>query len=219
MTIRKDSVRRRIAKGKRNINVDSFESSKYWEERYVNGGNSGNGSYGMLANYKKDFINNFILKNNIKSLLEYGCGDCNQLNLIECDNIIGVDVSKEAIELCNKKIPNHKFFTINKNESLSEVKIDLVLSLDVLYHLIEDDVYENYITNLVSLNSDYIIIYSCNFEDDGNYAKHVKPRNFTKHPSITENYDLIHFEKNKYNEKQNDMNLYSNSDWFIYMKK
>jgi len=39
---------------------DDFRSSDYWEKRYLNGGNSGNGSYGRLAHFKAQCINSFI---------------------------------------------------------------------------------------------------------------------------------------------------------------
>ena len=75
-----------------------FSSKEYWENRYKIGQTSGNGSYGFLAEYKSELINDFIKNNNIKSLVEYGCGDGNQLNMIKCEKIIGVDVSKTAVE-------------------------------------------------------------------------------------------------------------------------
>ncbi len=38
----------------------SFDSSAYWEERYIQGRNSGNGSYGRLAEFKAKIINDFV---------------------------------------------------------------------------------------------------------------------------------------------------------------
>ena len=40
-----------------------FNSKKFWNERYLNGGNSGSGSYNHLAHFKANVINQFI-KNN-----------------------------------------------------------------------------------------------------------------------------------------------------------
>ena len=39
-----------------------FDSNKFWNDRYANGGNSGAGSYNELAKFKADIINNFIEK-------------------------------------------------------------------------------------------------------------------------------------------------------------
>lgn len=61
---------------------DYIKSSRnYWEKRYAKGGNSGVGSYSILAEYKASVINNFVTKNNIKKVIEWGSGDCNQLSL------------------------------------------------------------------------------------------------------------------------------------------
>ena len=41
--------------------VKSFAgSAAYWEERYRRGGNSGAGSYGKLAEFKAEVINDFV---------------------------------------------------------------------------------------------------------------------------------------------------------------
>ena len=34
--------------------MENFNSKKYWEDRYLKGGNSGNGSYGVLAQFRAD---------------------------------------------------------------------------------------------------------------------------------------------------------------------
>jgi hypothetical protein len=60
-------------------------------------------------------------------------------------------------------------------------KVDLVLSCDVLYHLIEDDIYYNYLYNLFNFFNTNVIIYAKNENKD--YAIHVKFRKFTKYIS------------------------------------
>jgi hypothetical protein len=54
-------------------------SAGYWEKRYRRNGNSGSGSYGKLAEYKATVINGFVAANNIQQVMEFGCGDGNQL--------------------------------------------------------------------------------------------------------------------------------------------
>ena len=80
-----------------------FKSREYWEERYSQGGNSGAGSYGHLAEFKAEVINGFIEQHEIKNVIEWGCGDGNQLGLFRCEEYIGYDVSETAIEICCKK--------------------------------------------------------------------------------------------------------------------
>lgn len=193
-----------------------FDSNGYWENRYKSGLTSGNGSYGFLAEYKAEVINNFIQDNNIYSLLEYGCGDGNQLSKIKCKKILGVDVSKTAIEKCKILIPEGTFQTILSDLKNIE-KTDLLLSLDVIYHLIDDEIYNNYIKNIIDYKCKFLIIYAANFEDDGTFAKHVKPRKFTENKELNSEYELIKFEKNRYPSLNHNQGSFS--DWFFYKLK
>src|SRR5215207_6091130 len=56
-------------------------SEDYWITRYATGGNSGAGSYNKLAEYKAEVLNDFVKRHNVESVIEYGCGDGNQLKL------------------------------------------------------------------------------------------------------------------------------------------
>jgi trans-aconitate methyltransferase len=192
----------------------NFNSKQYWESRYSGGGNSGVGSYGLLAEYKSSFITNFIIENNIKHLVEFGCGDGNNLKMISDNNkgvkIIGVDVSQTALNLCVNKMPEHKF--IHKDE-FDYQKTDLVLSMDVIYHLIEDDVYEDYMDSITKIGSKYLIIYSPDF-DKNDYAKHVKARKYTDNKLLQQRYRLIYEHKNKYSIDKDKNGSFS--DWKIF---
>jgi hypothetical protein len=187
-----------------------FSSKEYWESRYLKGGTSGNGSYGYLANYKSDFINEFIVHNKVKSLLEFGCGDGNNLSLIKCKDIHGVDVSETALKLCKEKVKG-TYYLFNE---FKPIKVDLTLSMDVIYHLIEDDVYNTYMDKLTSNDSKYLIIYANN--EDKYFAPHMLSRKFTTHPLLNERYTLIKTVPNLY---PFDGVKGSVSDWFIFEKK
>ena len=65
-----------------------FNSKNYWNDRYVKGQNSGTGSYNKLAQFKADVINDFLGRNQIKSIVDYGVGDGNQLKLFNIENLI-----------------------------------------------------------------------------------------------------------------------------------
>jgi len=185
-----------------------LDTNKYWDDRYVNGGNSGNGSYGMLANYKAAVINNFINTNEITSMLEYGCGDGNQLSMIDCDKIMAFDVSPTALELCKKKVNCETYIDFKEIKEVPE----LIVSLDVIYHLVDDKDYYDYLNNMVGLGAKYLIFYSVNEEMTG-MAAHVRPRKFTN--DIT-GYTLIHKELNPF--KSLDHTKGSFSDFYFYEK-
>src|ERR1700733_9306823 len=81
-------------------------SARYWERNYARGGTSGEGSYDALAQGKAVFLNEFVRTREIRSVIEFGCGDGNQLSLADYSSYIGLDVSRSAIERCQ-----HRFAT------------------------------------------------------------------------------------------------------------
>lgn len=194
-----------------------FNSKKYWEERYQKGGNSGNGSYGFLANFKAKIINNFIETNDIQNVIELGCGDGNQLGLLNLKNYIGLDVSKKVIEECRKKFPKFKFDSSDTFQKEENQLFDLALSLDVIFHLVENEIYEEYMKKLINFDAKYLIIYSCNFNNDGTFGEHVNPRVFTEHSLLNEKYILTDFIKNDYPSTNHKKGSFS--DFYIYKKK
>ena len=101
-----NSAVRIVLNAARNI---SFPGSKeYWEKLYSSGGTSGPGSYGKLAESKAGIINSFIKNNEINSVIDFGCGDGNQLSLFDFPSYIGLDVSSTAIKLCKKRFKDDK---------------------------------------------------------------------------------------------------------------
>ena len=56
-------------------------SQAFWEQHYAQGGTSGAGSYGKYAEFKADILNRFVQENSVRSVIEFGCGDGNQLSL------------------------------------------------------------------------------------------------------------------------------------------
>ena len=182
-------------------NYEYVKSSKdYWEKRYSSGGNSGSGSYNNLALFKASIINNFINKNKINSVIEWGSGDCNQLSFANYKKYIGYDVSKTAIKICLKKFNKDKTKTfIHMSDNfINDKKGDLSISLDVIYDLLEDNVFNLYMKNLFNSSKKYVCIYSSNF--DKKWAKHVRHRKFTDwiNKYISNEWKLKEYIPNKY---------------------
>jgi SAM-dependent methyltransferase len=199
-----------------------FNSKQYWEERYNKNGNSGNGSYNELADFKAEIINNFIDNKYIKSIIDYGVGDGNQLSLINTidKNYIGIDVSPTVINKCKQMFADNKTKQFILDDEINEIKSELVLSCDVIYHLIEDHIYEKYMKNLFNISTKYIIIYSK--DEDFRLAEHVKFRKFTEY--IEHNFNdwiLTDHIPNKYQQVNlgKNNNTTSPCDFYIYEKK
>lgn len=110
--------------------ITFFGSNNYWEKRYAKGGNSGKGSYGNLASFKADFLNSFVKDFDLKSVVEFGCGDGNQISLFKFISYTGLDVSKTILNLCIEKFrgDNTKKFFLYTPEYIARPKFDLALS-------------------------------------------------------------------------------------------
>jgi hypothetical protein len=162
-------------------------SKKYWEMRYAVGGTSGVGSYGKFAEFKAEIINSFVSNNGIDSVIELGCGDGNQLRLFNIPHYVGLDISRTAIELCLNRFEKDEtksFFAYDPDHfgvSSPKPKAELALSLDVIYHLVEDNIFELYMRHLFSSSDKFVIIYSTDTDTNSILqASHVKNRRFSK---------------------------------------
>lgn len=196
-----------------------FSSKDYWERRYKTGGNSGVGSYDKFAEFKAEFVNSQIKKNNISSIIEFGVGDGNQLAGLKVEKYTGLDVSSTAIEKCIEMFSgdsSKSFYTIN--EVKGPLQADMTLSMDVVYHLVEDEVFEQYMIDLFKATKKFVIIYSSNTVSQlGNELnEHVKHRRFSdwiekRVPSAR----LIYFMKNRYPYNGN-YKVSSFSDFYMY---
>jgi len=202
-------------------NYEYVKSSKdFWEKRYSHGGNSGAGSYNNLALFKASILNNFVNKNNINTVIEWGSGDCNQLSLANYKNYIGYDVSITAIKICQKKFikdKTKKFIHMNNN-FINNKKADLSISLDVIYHLLEDNVFNLYMKNLFNSSQKYVCIYSSNV--DKKWARHVRHRKFTDwiNKYISNEWKIKEYIPNKYPFDIKNPEYTSFSDFFFYEK-
>ena len=152
--------------------------NNYWENRYISGDSSGFGSYGENADHKASVINNYIIKYNIKSISDFGCGDGNQISLLKgFEHYCGFDISPYIVNVCKQKfVDNPKMTFCAKINDLP--KSDLCLSLDVLYHIIDEKDYEKYLFQLFNKSRKYVIIFSTNYQEKV-ISSHILHRKFT----------------------------------------
>jgi SAM-dependent methyltransferase len=135
-------------------------SANHWESTYQSGGNSGPGSYGVLAQFKAGFLNDFVAREGVSTVLEFGCGDGNQLSLVEYPRYVGLDISPTAVNLCRAKFAeddSKKFDVYRPNMGM---RADLTLSLDVLFHLVEDAVFDSYLDDVFSSADRFVILFT-----------------------------------------------------------
>jgi SAM-dependent methyltransferase len=175
-------------------------SGDYWESRYQSGGNSGDGSYNELARFKAATLNDFVREQSIQSVVEFGCGDGNQLRLSQYPSYVGYDVSPTAVEMCRKLFAGDLTKRFDLVENYAGEVSDMSMSLDVLYHLIEDDVFESYIRRLFGAGERFVIIYSSNYDaSPASSAPHVRHRKFTSWIDLHQpNWRLMRHLPNEY---------------------
>ena len=155
---------------------ETFGSASYWEARYRADATSGAGSYGRLAAYKAAVINGVIDANHIAHVADFGCGDGNLLSMLRPPAYTGLDVSPAAIARCSGLFPQYEFLLIDRLAALRPA--DLTLSIDVIYHLVEDEVFDAYIEALFTHSTRLVLIYASNL--DGNWSSpHVRHRRFS----------------------------------------
>lgn len=195
------------------LDSEKFNSIQYWEERYKSGGNSGMGSYNDLSEFKAYILNEFIIKNNISSIIEWGFGDGNQLTLLNIPVYTGYDVSKTAWSMCKERYKDDfskefRYYDGGKIDISEEY--DMSISLDVLYHLVEDNIYRDYMYNLFRSSGKYVCIYSSDYKERYR-GRHVRRRKFTEYiQNEFPEWEMILFINNPY--------LYngSNSNFYFY---
>jgi SAM-dependent methyltransferase len=156
-------------------------SPGYWEKRYEKGGNSGPGSYGKFARFKADILNDFVESRRIITVVEFGCGDGSQLALARYPSYLGVDVSAKAVALCREKFANDRTKTFIQLQEYRGQKAQLSLSLDVIYHLVEDAAFEAYMQKLFDDAENYVAIYSSDTDDNRDIqGPHIRHRKWTE---------------------------------------
>jgi hypothetical protein len=158
-------------------------SAEYWERRYRAGGTSGSGSYGSNARAKADVVNRVVREHDVASVVEFGCGDGNQLSLLDVPSYIGLDVSPTAIDLCTTRFADDmsksffRYDPVHFVDRAGVFRCDLALSQEVIFHLVEDDVFDRYMTQLFAGANRLVLI--CSSDHEATHAKHVRHRKFT----------------------------------------
>lgn len=194
-------------------------SAEYWDRRYAGGGDSGVGSYDFFAEFKAEVLNGFVAAHGVRTVIEFGCGDGNQLSLASYPSYLGFDVSSAAIARCRAMFGADATRSFRLMNEYDGERAELVLSLDVIYHLVEDDVFDDYMRTMFGASDRHAIIYSSNSDDNrGNAGTHVRHRQFTRW--IEEEipaWRLVSHIPNRYPHR-GDYRTGSRADFYVYEK-
>jgi SAM-dependent methyltransferase len=196
-------------------------SAAFWETVYREGGTSGPGSYGRLAEFKAEILNEFVRTRNIQTVIEFGCGDGNQLQLARYPEYVGVDVAAASIRRCSALFAQDSTKHFYRADALPKDlgMFDLALSLDVIYHLIEDSIFDDYMRRLFGVSQRHVIIYSSNYDALAE-GPHVQHRKFTTW--ISENardWQPEGFVANRFPYNAQRLHETSFSDFYFYGRR
>jgi hypothetical protein len=160
-------------------------SAKYWEQRYARGGNSGAGSRGAHAEFKAEVLNGFVAEHGIETVIEFGCGDGDQLGLARYPRYLGFDVAPTQLRRTMARFAGDpsKSFALYDPECFADpsglITADLVMSLDVIYHLIEDSVYDLHLRHVFGAAQRHVVLFTSDVNGSslsGDFAPHVRHR-------------------------------------------
>ncbi len=151
-------------------------------------------------------------------MAEFGCGDGKQLSLADYPSYVGIDVSRNAVERCMKA---HATDCTKSFYVLGEItpRADLVLSLDVIYHLVEEEVYRSHIEDLFESARRNVIIYSSDTDEQAKLqGTHIRHRHFTR--DVADWFPAWHLTRHKANPYpyHGDDRTGSFADFYVYTR-
>ncbi|MGI9647151.1 MAG: glycosyltransferase, partial [Acidimicrobiia bacterium] len=146
--------------------------------------------------------------------------DGHQLSLIKYPRYLGLDTSKTAIELCRQSFAGDdgkRFMAYQSGDPILE-QAEMAVSLDVIYHLLEDAVYDQYMSDLFSAATRLVVAYSSDTEEPAEWPE-VRHRNFTAWVADNEpSWRLARRIPNRYPYVYGDVDS-SWADFFIFEKR
>ncbi|UPK44325.1 class I SAM-dependent methyltransferase [Paenibacillus pabuli] len=142
-----------------------FDYKGYWEQTYSSGETSGRGPYGVLAEFKAEVVNGLIQREGISSVIEFGCGDGNQLQYMNYDTYLGVDVAGSSVRLCASKFANDTsksfmLYTPGLWINRGFMQADLTVCLDVLYHITDETDFRNTLYDILHSSTEWVVLYT-----------------------------------------------------------
>lgn len=131
-------------------------------------------------------------------------------------SFVGIDVSQTIVDKCRSRFagdPTKQFYVSGQHPPLAA---DLSLSLDVIYHLVEDPVFETYMTKLFEAATRHVIVYASDMDQHWP-SKHVRHRNFTRWiDSNISGWRLRERIPNRYPYDPNNQDHTSFADFYIF---
>ena len=195
---------------------DQIYLKKIWGE------GSGPGSREKNSREYLAFLNSFMSKNKIKSILEIGVGDGELLSKLNLENIsyTGIDVSNQAINLLSKRsfATDIKIFNFDA-EHFNFHYFDLIICKDVFQHLPNMKIIK--ILDLIKLNCSFALICNDIGPDEALLNKEIeiggyRPLDLTLEPFLQNGISVLEWNSDVFFKR---VVLFSNNSLSIKLKK
>lgn len=156
-----------------------YSPAEYWQRRYLAGRSSGAGSEGDAAKAKAAKIDAVIRAHGITSVIDWGVGDGVVLGHVKARvPWLGLDIAPVAVERLSAKYARSRTKTFGLTRDGAHEVRDLALSLDVIFHLVEDADYDLHLAQVFGSATKAVLIHASD-HDGGRTARHVRWRRFT----------------------------------------
>jgi SAM-dependent methyltransferase len=121
----------------------TYSERDFWQQRYASGLDSGPGSGGAEAEWKVEQIIRACGRRRIESILDLGCGD-GRLGRAVVERLpgasyLGIDQAPAALEQARRVALPGMEYQVADLTAAELPQADLVLCLDVLFHLSSDE--------------------------------------------------------------------------------
>jgi len=163
----------------------------YWDQRFKDKGDVGWGSQKNSKWYKqkKEAVATALKTGKVKRVLDICCGDCKfiaELPEFQDGSIeyVGVEPTKAIYDQITKEFPDKTFLNITPSEliktDMNNGQFDLIICYDFLFHIVEDDLYHDFLKWMFNRDNKCVIVSYDDVEkkDQRSEQGHYIPRVF-----------------------------------------
>jgi hypothetical protein len=167
-------------------------ASDYWDHRYRSGGTSGLGSVGEEREWKWSVIDSYV--QDLDDVVDIGCGDLSfwenrREHLPDDFRYFGLDVSGAVVDRNRRRYPDWRFHVGDASDPIPGIEGRIVLCLDVLFHILDNEVYDRIVENLTRYSSEWISL-STWWRNPFDFRWRLRHLAHTKRVALAENEDL-----------------------------